>query len=252
MLGFNGQVFSCIIKMGVNNMAQLYLIIAIFPIYLIGLYIYKKDKEKEPVSFLFSLLVAGCLSAVSVIFVDLIVYLFGFAMITTNMSTTDILIYSFLHIAFIEEGSKLIYLYLYAYKNKNYDYTFDMIVYAVFVSLGFAMFENVLYVFQYGIVTGLQRAVTAIVLHACCGVIMGVFLGNAKIKEINNNKISFFYKIFSFVVPVCIHGIYDFCTLTGSLINLIIIIILILSTSITFVNYNRSIDKKLTESIEVE
>lgn len=231
-------------------MVQFYLLIAAFPIYLIGLYIYKKDKEKEPINFLLSLLVAGCLAAVSVIFIDVLVYLLGFAMNTSNMNVNDILVYSFLHIALIEESSKLLFLYIYAYKSKYYDYTFDMIVYGVFVSLGFALFENVLYVFQYGAVTGLQRAITAIVLHACCGVIMGLFLGNSKIKELNNNKISILYKVFALLIPMCIHGMYDFCALTGSLYNLIIIIIIVLSTSITFVNYNRAIDKKISESIE--
>ncbi|MGM9878224.1 MAG: PrsW family intramembrane metalloprotease [Bacilli bacterium] len=231
-------------------MVQLYLLIAIFPIYLIGLYIYNKDKEKEPISFLFKLLFAGLLSAITVIFFSTLIYLFGLEMDTTNMNTNDILIYCFLHVASVEEGSKLLYLYLFAYKSKYYDYTFDMIVYGVFVSLGFALFENIIYVFDYGMKVGLQRAGTAIIIHACCGVLMGLFLGKAKVKELNNDQVSYAYKIFSFLIPMCIHGMYDFCAFTGSLENLIIVLITVLTTCIVFVNYNSSIDKKLIDSIE--
>jgi hypothetical protein len=39
---------------------------------------------------------------------------------------------------------------------------FDGIVYAVFVSMGFAAIENIMYVFDYGYQTGLVRAFTAV------------------------------------------------------------------------------------------
>ena len=57
---------------------------------------------------------------------------------------------------------------------------FDGVVYAVFVALGFALWENISYVLMYGLSTALVRAVTAVPGHACFGVFMGVWYGLAK------------------------------------------------------------------------
>lgn len=231
-------------------MNQLYLIVAVLPIFLIGLYVYQKDKEKEPISFLLKLLVMGCISGVNVIFVEILFYLFGYEVDVNSLNTYELIMYSFFHIALIEEGIKLIYLYYYSYNSKYYDYTFDMIVYGAFVSLGFALLENILYVYQYGISTGLQRAVTAIVLHACCGILMGNLLGKSKIFDLEKEKSKKYLYIFlAFLVPFCIHGMYDFCALSGKLYNLIVIVIIMLTTCITVINYNREKDRKLLSDI---
>ena len=48
-------------------------------------------------------------------------------------------------------------------------------VYAVFVSLGFALWENISYVLHFGFQTAIVRSLTAIPGHACFGVFMGAF-----------------------------------------------------------------------------
>jgi RsiW-degrading membrane proteinase PrsW (M82 family) len=48
------------------------------------------------------------------------------------------------------------------------------------VSMGFAAFENILYVFQGGFKVALLRAFTAIPAHATFGVIMGYYMGKSK------------------------------------------------------------------------
>ena len=56
----------------------------------------------------------------------------------------------------------------------------DAIVYGTLISLGFATFENLQYVYYSGgspDLIAIIRAFTAIPLHACCGIIMGYYFG---------------------------------------------------------------------------
>jgi RsiW-degrading membrane proteinase PrsW (M82 family) len=70
-----------------------------------------------------------------------------------------------------------------------------MIVYASFVALGFACFENLLYVSDTGVFTGVVRAFTAIPGHVCDGVLMGSYLALAKLYQIKGDlKLSNKYK----------------------------------------------------------
>ena len=65
----------------------------------------------------------------------------------------------------------------FSWRNPNFNYLFDAVVYAVFVSLGFAAFENIKYVFTYGLSVALTRAVTAVPGHLSFSVFMGIFYG---------------------------------------------------------------------------
>ena len=84
-------------------------------------------------------------------------------------------------------------------------------VYAVFVSLGFALWENISYVMNYGFSTALVRAVTAIPGHACFGVFMGVFYGAAK-KYANAGSagVSKVCRVLAVLFPALLHGAYDY------------------------------------------
>jgi RsiW-degrading membrane proteinase PrsW (M82 family) len=54
-------------------------------------------------------------------------------------------------VALVEEGTKLFFLKRFTWRSPDFNYRYDGVVYAVFVSLGFAAIENLLYVFQYGL-----------------------------------------------------------------------------------------------------
>ena len=84
-------------------------------------------------------------------------------------------------------------------------------VYAVFVSLGFALWENLGYVAMYGLSTALVRAVTAVPGHACFGVFMGVYYGRAKRYDndgdfVNTKRC----RTMAVLMPALLHGAYDF------------------------------------------
>lgn len=112
--------------------------------------------------------------------------------------------------AFTEELFKFLALYLLIWKSREFNDKFDGIVYAVFVSLGFAAVENVLYVLGNGYGTGIMRAVTAVPAHAIFGVTMGFYFGMAKFYVKQQQRL----KQKALLYPIILHGIYDFILFT--------------------------------------
>lgn len=181
---------------------------AVLPVLLLGYYIYAKDVNKEPSNVLTKLFFYGALTVIPVLIVEIIL---------SDMFSTDniknflmILINIFISVAIVEEGFKWLVVRNVGYDNREFDEVYDIIVYAVFVSLGFACVENVLYVFQYGFGNAILRAVTAIPGHTCFGVIMGYFMAKAKVAGISGNKNLVTYNLLlSFLIPALLHAIYD-------------------------------------------
>ena len=179
-------------------MALLLLGISILPVILLLLYIYKQDKyEKEPIGMLLLAFVGGIISIV----LDLI--LVG---IINGIWYSDTVFYSaFMEAGFPEEFCKFLILFLFFWWNKNFNEYMDGIVYATFVSLGFACLENIMYVFGTGFGTGIMRAIISVPGHFLFGVLMGYFISLAKFDEKNR----LFYLILSVLVPAVVHGLFD-------------------------------------------
>ena len=186
------------------------LLISILPVYLICLYVYKKDDKKEPSKLLRKLFIFGMLSCIPAAILEII--LEPFFGVEENRNLIVWFIYATSSIALVEELFKWLVVYKISYSHKAFDQVYDAIVYAVFVSLGFACLENILYVLDSGIKVGLFRALTAIPGHAYDAIIMGNYLGLAKIADINNNS-KLFKKnlLLSILLPTLAHGIYDYC-----------------------------------------
>jgi len=122
----------------------------------------------------------------------------------------DILLY-FGVVAFSEEGAKYVLLKRRTWQEPEFNCQFDGVVYGVFVSLGFALWENLGYVAMFGLSTALIRAVTAIPGHACFGVFMGVWYGMAKRRDFAGDaEGSKRMRVRALVVPALLHGFYDF------------------------------------------
>ncbi len=191
------------------------LAISILPVYLIGLYIYKKDDQKEPPKLLRKLFLFGMLICLPAAILEVILGpMFGSEEYRTLIGW---LFYAFICVALVEEVFKWLVVYNVGFKHKEFDQVYDAIVYAVFVSLGFACFENVFYVLSSGISTGIMRAITAIPGHAADAIIMGEYIGLAKIATINHNDKLFKKNIaLSIIAPTVAHGIYDYCLMTES------------------------------------
>ena len=180
------------------------LIVALLPAYLLFMYIWKKDPQKEPTSKLLKAIAAGALICIPVAIIELIIHGVLFPTEPTNMFGTTLK--AFLVYAVPEETAKLLALWLLLRKNPYFDEHFDGIVYAVCVGLGFAAFENVIYLFGSGnwMATALLRSFLAVPGHYAFAVLMG-----------------YYYSIYHFVdkspkvatciilVPILAHGIYD-------------------------------------------
>ena len=125
-----------------------------------------------------------------------------------------------------EEILKFLVLYFYIMPKSAFNEPMDAIVYGVVVSLGFATFENISYVYLGGFETdsfslAIMRAVSAIPMHATCGIIMGYFFG---LYAFTNSK-NFLIK--SLIFPIAIHATYNFLTLYDFFFLYFLVIVMI-------------------------
>ena len=104
-------------------------------------------------------------------------------------------------------------LYAIIKKAKDFDQYYDGILYAIFISMGFALVENVMYVMQSGMSVAIARAITAVPGHMLFAVPMGYYLSLAKFKE---GKDAAKYVKLSLAVPILLHGTYDFILMYAS------------------------------------
>jgi RsiW-degrading membrane proteinase PrsW (M82 family) len=194
-------------------------IYAIIPTVILCYYVYKRDViEKEPFVMLIKLFFLGVLMTVPTYFMERSII--SFLKITQD-GFFNCFIMAFFIISLIEEGYKYLMLYLGTWNNRNFDYKYDAIVYAVFISLGFATLENILYVYNFGTSAAFLRALISVPAHAFYGIASGYFFGLAKSNSKANNKKSTKYcLILALLVPIVMHGIFDFLLLTENEIML--------------------------------
>lgn len=216
-------------------MNLLLIAIAIVPVILILTFVHSKDKNKEPIGLLVGLFFAGVLSCFLVILISLVLSeVLPFMQLDTsnpNNSFLDIFLYSFVGVALIEETCKFLMTYTFSYRHRAFDEVYDMLVYAIFVALGFACYENIMYVIGSGAIsTGILRGLTAVPGHACDGLFMGYYLSLAKIASLNKDKYEERINIAkSIFIPTVLHGIYDFCCFYGNQYIIIVFIIFVIA-----------------------
>ncbi len=184
---------------------------AIIPALFLMARIYKIDHlEKESGPLLRKLVVAGILSSLIALVEERVLSYLLANFVSYDSLAYNVILY-FVVVAVSEESSKYLMLFRNSWNTPEFNCVFDGVVYAVFVSLGFALWENISYVLNYGIYAAFARALTAIPGHACFGVFMGVFYSAAKKYErygdISSMSICRFMAI---LVPVLLHGSYDF------------------------------------------
>ena len=187
--------------------------LAIAPGVAICIYIYMKDKyNREPLWLLLVSFILGMFSVVPA----LIIQLFTHTSLENLAGRTfaQVAIFAYLVVGVSEEGSKYLMIRLFAYRRKAFDEPFDGIVYAVMVGMGFATLENIGYVLQHGMGTGIVRMFLSVPAHATFAVLMGYHLGLAKFDAANKKK-HLFLAIFW---PVVFHGTYDYFLFLGNTI----------------------------------
>lgn len=177
--------------------------LAILPVFIFALYIYIHDNEKEPTNMLIKAFVFGMLIAIPCIYVESAL---SSAFYFLQKSYITSLLYVFLVIALVEEGYKFLATYILFYHDKNVNYTFDMIVYTTFLGLGFAFFENIIYLRSLPIASVILRGFTAVPVHLSCGIIMGYYSSLMKTDK-KNFKINLLKAL---LIPISIHAFYNY------------------------------------------
>ncbi|MBR1629978.1 MAG: PrsW family intramembrane metalloprotease [Lachnospiraceae bacterium] len=191
--------------------------LAIIPSIVLFFVVWKFDTvEKEPPGLLIKLFLCGALTVISAMVIGLAGEAIVVDFFEDESSLWYVFIDNFILTALVEEGGKCFVLKKITWRNKEFNYTFDGVVYAVVVSLGFATLENIFYVFEYGAETAIVRALLSVPGHVIDAVFMGYFYGLARYDEgAGNKEQARLHLKEALFVPVVMHGFYDFCLSTN-------------------------------------
>lgn len=185
---------------------------ALLPAILLWLYIWKKDPQPEPTSWLVKAVVWGMAICIPVAFLEMFTQTMFWGVDGEPITLIGSTMQAFVVAALPEESFKLLALWLVLRKNPYFDEHFDGIVYAVCVGLGFATIENIFYVFgeEEWVSVAITRALLAVPGHYAFSILMG-----------------YYYSVYHFVdhtpkvaacillVPVAAHGVYDALAMSG-------------------------------------
>ena len=183
---------------------------AVIPAIFLMVKVYRSDRlERESPYMLWSLVKAGIFSSLIALVLERI--LGGLLESTVHDPGLYQALLYFVVVAVSEEGAKYFLLRRKTWESAEFNCQYDGIVYAVFVSLGFALWENISYVMHFGFSTALIRALTAVPGHTCFGIFMGVFYGLArKCENRGLHTESMLYRFLAILVPALLHGSYDY------------------------------------------
>lgn len=180
--------------------------LAVLPVLILAYVVYRQDKvEKEPFGKLLKAFLMGCLAVVPAICMEEALSAF-----TPQVPILRGAYTGFIVAGCSEELCKLLMLYWAVWKSKEFNEYFDGIVYACFVSLGFAGVENIGYVVMQdsyidSLSVGVTRAVLSVPGHFLFGVMMGYYFALAKFTPSKRKE----YMIKAFAVPMLWHGTFD-------------------------------------------
>ena len=221
---------------------------AVIPAIWLMVHIYRADRmEPESPALLGNLVWQGVLSTVIATVAELLLPLILKQFLPEDSQAYQLWFFFFV-VGFSEEAAKFFLLHRRTWRVAEFDCTFDGVVYAAFVSLGFALMENIKYVFSFGLTAALVRAVTAVPGHACFGVFMGAWYGAAKYMEQHGQPgISRIFRILSLATATLLHGAYDYIASaeTGTDMNwkFLIFVVCLFAEAYLLVNHLSKNDK---------
>ncbi len=149
---------------------------------------------------------------------------------------------------FTEEPLKFLAIFLFLKHKTEFNEPMDAIVYGTVISLGFATLENFEYVYNPLIDSGssfdiaMLRSMTAIPLHASCGIIMGYFFGRY---VFNGSKL---FLANSLLLPMLFHSLYNFLCGYSPILVPVLLVVLIRYCTILHGLFVREQQLKATES----
>ena len=192
---------------------------SVAPAALIVLWLWFRDRLREPAWVVLATLGLGILIAAPAVVIEMGVVAVGVAAGLAHPESPQTLVHSaflaFAVAALVEECLKFAVLWWFAARRDAFDEPMDGIVYGAAASLGFAAIENVMYVFGQWMSSGgaagafglaLVRAVTAVPTHASCGVIMGACIGVARFTPAARGR----WIALGLAGAIGVHGVYNF------------------------------------------
>lgn len=191
---------------------------ALVPAILLLWLLYSRDRNPEPKGMIVKTFLLGAVIVFPVIPAAMGLQALGE---DPNGVWAAALAKAFLGAAIPEEAFKLLVIW-WAWRKPAFDEPMDGMVYGAAASLGFAAFENLMYVGESGFGVAALRAFTAVPGHALTGVIMGAYAGQAKFAAGGRGPLLFT----GFAWAVLLHGAYDAFLFTGTAWALMAIVVL--------------------------
>ncbi|MCC3869465.1 PrsW family intramembrane metalloprotease [Terrisporobacter mayombei] len=203
------------------------LALAVLPVIFFVGWIYFKDRyEKEPPLKLIEYFLLGILVSILAILLE-----FYFSKLNIFSGIMGTLYIAFFVAAFTEEGLKSIILIPVLLKDKNFNEKLDGIIYSIFLSLGFATIENIIYLMRERLDLSFELAVTrgliSVPSHIMFAITMGYYISKYKFsKEDDNGRNK--YLIYAVIIPILLHGVFDFILMIGYRWAIIVFIVYII------------------------
>ena len=198
------------------------IILLIVPIIGFAIYIYIKNKyNNQPLKVLLKSFVLGIFTGIFAIILESLL-----VKVSLFTGSTQNIYISFIVASLVEEGTKLAIIFPLIIRSKMFDDKLDGIMYMIFLGLGFAGIENLVYIVYENIDTVHQvmllRSIISVPAHIMFAIIMGYYISkykfSSKSKKIENI-------ILALIVPVLLHGIYDFILMMSNRWAMIIFVI---------------------------
>lgn len=163
------------------------LLLSIIPIIIIAYAVYKIDVDKEPKTVLKKIFIAS-------IVIGLIGGILSYYLtkLLDSLQIYSAFVYNVIRYVFIigliEEICKFIPAKFVGMNSKHHTSFYDTLLYFVFAGLGFACFENIMYVMSFTVKTAFVRGVLSVPGHILFSVILGLFIAIANREKLKNNN----------------------------------------------------------------
>lgn len=190
-------------------MILLLLLLAVLPALGLLWYIRHLDKyEPEPWQHLLRAFLFGCFSVLPAMVVEQ-------ALPASPWSGFWSTVYqAFIVVALTEEFSKGVFAHMAVWWSKEFNEVLDGMVYYGMVHMGFAVTENLAYIFlqgdgstEHALMTALVRTTTAVPMHVLVGMIMGYHAARSRFAKRPIHRIE--QALIGLALPILLHGLYD-------------------------------------------
>lgn len=183
--------------------------LAVLPVaFLLVYFISLHPRRKPPAKSVLRVFFLGVLAIVPTFLFEWFFQEFGSPFISDNLHYN--LFKAFLVAGFSEEFMKFTVVIVSVYEHKDFAFRVDGVIYTIAASLGFACFENVMYVLtatpDRALSVAIIRGLTAVPAHAFFSGIMGYFIGLGKFRP----RVAFPSFVGGLLIAITLHGTYNF------------------------------------------